>query len=244
MFQFLTHVELSRSMAAILEMPQYVAYQKNVAFAFMKLSAKSHSFNILCTMDGLSCPTMSLRRINLVHSNLGTSVWARLIISIHKYFVVCLDSGRQIGDRGLRNSDVLMGNKNNSICNHGNHCLCGIHIHWCLCSKYYFIKINGKKLLCIRQRKPWTPPPQGSTQIRRRDDVESWGVYFQGLVNLDLINFLTMWIFTLCDNRPGESWTNAVYISSENVLNTKIDCSKNVLLIVVLVEYKLKWMCC
>ena len=42
-------------MAAILEMPQYVAYQKTVAFAFMKLSAKSHSFNILCTMDGLSC---------------------------------------------------------------------------------------------------------------------------------------------------------------------------------------------
>ena len=98
--------------------------------------------------------------------------------------------------------------------------------------------------LCIRQRKPWTPPPQGSTQIRRRDDVESWGVYFQGLVNLDLINFLTMWIFTLCEFRPGESWTNAVYISSENVLNTKIDCSKNVLLIVILVEYKLKWMCC
>ena len=31
MFQFLTHVELSRSMAAILEMPQYVAYQKIVA---------------------------------------------------------------------------------------------------------------------------------------------------------------------------------------------------------------------
>ena len=98
-------------------------------------------------------------------------------------------------------------------------------------------------ILCIRQRKPWTPPPQGSTQIRRRD-VESWGVYFQGLVNLDLINFLTMWIFTLCEFRPGESWTNAVYISSENVLNTKIDCSKNVLLIVVLIEYKLKWTCC
>ena len=57
MFQFLTHVELSRSMAAILEMPQYVAYQKNVVNAFIKLSAKSHSFNILCTMDGLSCPT-------------------------------------------------------------------------------------------------------------------------------------------------------------------------------------------
>ena len=57
MFQFLTHVELSRSMAAILEMPQYVAYQKNVVYAFIKLSAKSHSFNILRTMDGLSCPT-------------------------------------------------------------------------------------------------------------------------------------------------------------------------------------------
>ena len=80
---------------------------------------------------------------------------------------------------------------------------------------------------------------------QHRFDVESWGVYFQGLVNLDLINFLTMWIFTLCEFRPGESWTNAVYISSENVLNTKIDCSKNVLLIiVVLVEYQLKWMCC
>ena len=58
MFQFSTHMELSRSMAAILEMPQYVAYQKNVVYAFIKLSAKSHSFNILCTMDGLSCPTM------------------------------------------------------------------------------------------------------------------------------------------------------------------------------------------
>ena len=107
-----------------------------------------------------------------------------------------------------------------------------------------YIPHTPAQYLCIRQRKPWTPPPQGSTQIRRRDDVESWGVYFQGLVNLDLINFLTMWIFTLCKFRPGESWPNAVYISSENVLNTKIDCSKNVLLIVVLVEYKLKWMCC
>ena len=57
MFQFLTYVELSRSMAAILEMPQYVAYQKIVVYAFIKLSAKSHSFNILRTTDGLSCPT-------------------------------------------------------------------------------------------------------------------------------------------------------------------------------------------
>ena len=40
-------------MAAILEMPQCVAYQKNVVYAFIKLSAKSHSFNILRTMDGL-----------------------------------------------------------------------------------------------------------------------------------------------------------------------------------------------
>ena len=58
MFQFLTHVEPSRSVAAILEMPQYVAYQKNVVYASIKLSAKSHSFNILRTMDGLSCPTI------------------------------------------------------------------------------------------------------------------------------------------------------------------------------------------
>ena len=58
MFQFLTHVELSRSMAAILEKPQYVTNQKNVVYAFIKLSAKSHRFNVLCTMDGLSCPTI------------------------------------------------------------------------------------------------------------------------------------------------------------------------------------------
>ena len=44
-------------MAAILEMPQYVAYQKDVVYGFIKLSAKSHSFNILRTMDDLSCPT-------------------------------------------------------------------------------------------------------------------------------------------------------------------------------------------
>ena len=50
MFQFLTHVELSRSMAAILEMPQYVAYQKNVAFALFTLSTKSHTFNRYCTI--------------------------------------------------------------------------------------------------------------------------------------------------------------------------------------------------
>ena len=60
MFQFLTHDEFSRSIAAILEMPQCVAYQKNIVYAFIKLSAKSHSFNILCTMDGLSCPTIPI----------------------------------------------------------------------------------------------------------------------------------------------------------------------------------------
>ena len=78
MFQFSTHMELSRSMATILEMPQYVAYQKNVVYAFIKLSAKSHSLNILCTMDGLSCPTISsfcnVRLINPLGS-LGAAVW-------------------------------------------------------------------------------------------------------------------------------------------------------------------------
>ena len=50
MFQFLTYVELSMSMAAILEMPQYVAYQKKVAFALFTLSTKSHTFNRYCTI--------------------------------------------------------------------------------------------------------------------------------------------------------------------------------------------------
>ena len=58
-FQFLTHMELSRSLTAILEMPQYVAYLKNFVQAFIKLSAKSHNFNILCTMNVLSCPTIT-----------------------------------------------------------------------------------------------------------------------------------------------------------------------------------------
>ena len=44
MFQFLTHVELSMWMVAILEMPQYMAYQKHVAYAFIKLCA---SFTVL-----------------------------------------------------------------------------------------------------------------------------------------------------------------------------------------------------
>ena len=48
-------------MTAILETPQYVAYQKNVVYAFIKVSAKSHSCNILCTMDGLSCRTKYLK---------------------------------------------------------------------------------------------------------------------------------------------------------------------------------------
>ena len=70
MFQFLTHVELSRSMAAILEMPQYVAYQKNVVYACINLSAKSHSFNILRTMDGLSCPTTGLKVVCFYHAHI------------------------------------------------------------------------------------------------------------------------------------------------------------------------------
>ena len=75
MFQFLTHVEVSRSMAAILEMPQYVAYRKNVVYAFIKLSAKSHSFNILCTMDGLSCPTkLSLTNLFYIQAVIYTQV--------------------------------------------------------------------------------------------------------------------------------------------------------------------------
>ena len=61
MFQFLTHVELSRSMAAIMEMPSYMSYQKNVAYALFTLSTKSHAFNRyrkICHFQVLSCPTV------------------------------------------------------------------------------------------------------------------------------------------------------------------------------------------
>ena len=63
------------SMAAILEMPQYVAYQKNVVYAFIKLSAKSRSFNILCTMDGLSCPTINGWLQESTHYNVVSDGW-------------------------------------------------------------------------------------------------------------------------------------------------------------------------
>ena len=46
-------------MTAILEMhSMYVAYLKNTAYGFIKLSAKFYNFNILCTMHVLSCLTM------------------------------------------------------------------------------------------------------------------------------------------------------------------------------------------
>ena len=54
MFQFFTHVELSRSIAAILQIPQYVAYQKNVAYALFTLSTKFHTFNRYSTIMPLS----------------------------------------------------------------------------------------------------------------------------------------------------------------------------------------------
>ena len=47
-----------------------------------------------------------------------------------------------------------------------------------------------------RQWAHWTPPPQGSSKIRRRLDVESWGIKISGLVNLNLFHFWTWWIFT------------------------------------------------
>ena len=48
-------------MTAILEIPQYVAYQKNVVYALFTLSTKSHTFNKYRTIM-LSCPTKLCRR--------------------------------------------------------------------------------------------------------------------------------------------------------------------------------------
>ena len=76
MFQFLTHVhvELSRSMAAFLEMPQYVAYQKNVAYGLFTVSTKSHTFNRYCTIIPVSCayscPTIYGGALNMLKGGL------------------------------------------------------------------------------------------------------------------------------------------------------------------------------
>ena len=66
-------VEFSRSMVAILEMPQYVAYPKNLAYAVIKLSAKSHNFHILYTMNVLSCPTNCCEE-SLDHGSLNRTI--------------------------------------------------------------------------------------------------------------------------------------------------------------------------
>ena len=92
MFKFLSHVELSRSMAAILEMPQYVAYQKNAVYALIKLSAKSHSFNILRTIDGLSCPTTSRVELNtqyMIREKSGEVAYITSYFRQDKVYVCC-----------------------------------------------------------------------------------------------------------------------------------------------------------
>ena len=50
--------------------------------------------------------------------------------------------------------------------------------------------------LCSRQWPSWTHPLQGSSKIRRRLDVESWGAKISGMVNIHLIYFWTWWILT------------------------------------------------
>ena len=52
MFQFFTHVKLSRSMAAILELPQYVAYQKML---LMRLLNSAHSLTVITFCAQLMC---------------------------------------------------------------------------------------------------------------------------------------------------------------------------------------------
>ena len=57
------HVEISRAMAAILEI-QYVAYPKNVAYALFTLSAKSQTLTNTaqsCHFLVLSCPSKSMK---------------------------------------------------------------------------------------------------------------------------------------------------------------------------------------
>ena len=54
------------SMAAILEMPQYLAYQKkNVVYTFIKLSAKSNSLTFCVQWMGLAA-LLKLKVLNAV----------------------------------------------------------------------------------------------------------------------------------------------------------------------------------
>ena len=73
-----TSLKNASEAAGVLGKPQYVAYQKNVVYAFIKLSAKSHSFNILRTMDGLSCPT----KVKFICLAQGTEICKTLSTSL------------------------------------------------------------------------------------------------------------------------------------------------------------------
>ena len=74
MFQFLTHVDLSRPMAAILEMPQYVAYRKIVAHIYISITVESLQLLTKCAeftqKNSLSCPTIA--HVTLSPSTEGT----------------------------------------------------------------------------------------------------------------------------------------------------------------------------
>ena len=79
MFQFLTHVELSSSVAAILEMPQYVAYQKNIALLCL------HSLPNLTLLTELHNNAIFMALAALVYRKvkIGRSLF-RLQIKVYK----------------------------------------------------------------------------------------------------------------------------------------------------------------
>ena len=68
---------------------------------------------------------------------------------------------------------------------------------------YYYSTVYGLRTqpLCSRQWAPWTPLPQGSSKIRRRLDVESWGMKILGFVNLNLF------IFGHGESSPNNFWS-------------------------------------
>ena len=120
-------------------MPQYVAYQKNVVYAFIKLSAKSHSFNNLCTMDGLSCPTMWPTEIFIPFLSFSDNLLQDIHIIFQKILLILLRWHRNMFKFGLGCTPLnVKANNSNQL------------LQWCneTCSPLH-IEIRSELVLCV-----------------------------------------------------------------------------------------------
>ena len=93
----LTHVELSRSITAILDMPQYniMEYQKTVAYALLSLSIKYLIFNKYRTIMPLCLTALVIVIILYVRFSEDSTYYHVVTISFGQFFtkIIHVDEG-------------------------------------------------------------------------------------------------------------------------------------------------------